>query len=272
VNDPAATAWLVVVAAGRGERLGAGVSKSLVALDGRPLFSYSIESAAASDAFAGVILVAGDPAVGAACERLSMRARAVLRDVVAGGARRCDSVRAGLVAVRGAVGGAAAVAGAPFSAPAFPVADPATLVHDAARPFAPPDLLAAAARAAGSGAVVCGRCAADTVKRLDGERVIETLPRETVFLAETPQGAPLSWLERAHAMSGAEDASDDSQLLERAGADVRPLFTSAPNFKVTTAADLALAEAWVRAGGAPWMHGNEGGDGRSRGTAGRARL
>jgi 2-C-methyl-D-erythritol 4-phosphate cytidylyltransferase len=251
---PAPGAWLVVVAAGRGERLGAELPKAVVAVGGRPLFTYAVESAAESGAFAGIVLVGDESALRPRLASLRPDSAALVCALVRGGERRRDSVRAGLQAVRGLLG---------------PSTDPPVLVHDAARPFAPPALFRATAEAAASGGVVCGLPPADTVKRLAGDAV-ETLPRASLWLAQTPQGAPLSWLERAHARDLGEDASDDAALLERAGAAVRRIDGDRLNFKITTAADRSLAEAWIGAGGAPWMATRREED--PRGTANRTRL
>src|SRR5262249_448020 len=123
--------WLIVVAAGKGERLGPGPGgpKALRDLAGFPAFSFSLESAAACGAIKRILLV-GDPEVAwPLCEKLSESCRRLLHGVCRGGAERHDSVREGLSVVRAAMKASSAVA-----------RDPVVLIHDAARPFAPPDL------------------------------------------------------------------------------------------------------------------------------------
>jgi 2-C-methyl-D-erythritol 4-phosphate cytidylyltransferase len=88
---------------------------------------------------------------------------------------------------------------------------------------------------------------------VDGGVVQKTLDRGRIALAQTPQGARLSLLERAHEGMMGVDATDDAALLEALGESVAAVPGSEINFKVTTPEDLRLAEAWVRAGGAPWM-------------------
>jgi len=233
-----ASAWLIVVAAGRGERLGAGTPKAFADLAGRPLFAYSLEAAAASDAFAKAVLVA-DPQLGwNPVAKLRPRARALMAGVVEGGATRRESVRAGLAAVRREVGAEA---------------DPVVLVHDAARPFAPPALFLRVATEALTGAVICAHPARDTMKEVRDDRVTATLPRRALWQAQTPQGASLSVFEKAHAAWPEPDSPDDAFLIEQLGAPVRVVPGPPINFKITTAEDLALAEAWARAGGVPWM-------------------
>lgn len=233
-------AWLVVVAAGKGVRLGSDLPKAHVPLGGRPLLFYSLESAARSESIGNIVVVA-DPAVaGETLSGLSTQASAKLQSVVPGGETRRQSVVCGLTAVRNLATG-----------------DPVVLVHDAARPFAPPELFDRAAREAADGAVICSLPVVDTVKKTDGERIIATLPRETLALAQTPQCARLSLLTRAHEQSDDDRAGDDAVLLEALGVPVRVLVGPTTNFKITTPEDLALAEAWVAGGGAPWMPAGE---------------
>ena len=233
-------AWLVVPAYGLGVRLGRSGPKAFTPLAGRPLVAYCLEAAAASGAVAAAVLVADPEAARAALAACPPAARGLVLAVVPGGGTRRESVAAGLAAVRAAVG---------------PAADPVVLVHDAARPLAPPELFARVAAAAAGGAAVCARPSPDTVKRVAGDRVAATPPRAELALAQTPQGARLSLLERAHRAWAGGEASDDAALVEALGEPVRAVEGTPLNFKVTAPEDLALAEAWVRAGGAPWLAG-----------------
>jgi len=234
--------WLIVVAAGKGERLGPGEPKAFRDLAGLPAFSFSLESAAASGAITRILLVADPEIAWPWCEKLSERCRRLLHGVCRGGAERHDSVREGLRVVRASVAASGAAA-----------RDPVVLVHDAARPFAPPDLFARMAEAAARGPAVCVRPIADTVKEVENGVVRRTVPRAGLALAQTPQGARLSLLERAHDRAPAEGVTDDAMLLELLGEPVQAVAGEGRNFKITTAEDFAMAEAWVRAGGAPWI-------------------
>jgi 2-C-methyl-D-erythritol 4-phosphate cytidylyltransferase/2-C-methyl-D-erythritol 2,4-cyclodiphosphate synthase len=150
--------------------------------------------------------------------------------VVAGGARRQDSVAAAFRAV--------------------PARTDVIVVHDAARPFASADLIARTiAAAAESGAALAAVAARDTVKQVDGSVVRATLDRRTIFLAQTPQAFRRQVLSDALALSG--DATDEASLAEQAGHTVRIVEGEAANIKITTAEDLVMAEAINRAGGAP---------------------
>jgi 2-C-methyl-D-erythritol 4-phosphate cytidylyltransferase/2-C-methyl-D-erythritol 2,4-cyclodiphosphate synthase len=121
------------------------------------------------------------------------------------------------------------------------------VVHDAARPFATADLVARTiAAAAEAGAAVAALPAHDTVKRVGGGAyVVETLPRETIYLAQTPQAFRRDVLREALAAGG--DATDEAALAERAGHRVQVVMGEATNIKVTTADDLAIAETIARA-------------------------
>jgi 2-C-methyl-D-erythritol 4-phosphate cytidylyltransferase len=234
--------WLIVVAAGKGERLGTEEPKAFRDLCGAPLFFYSVESAAASEAITRILLVA-DPALAwPLTARLSEPCRRLLHGVCQGGAERHDSVREGVRVVRAAVN--AGHGGGH---------DPVVLVHDAARPFAPPELFARMALAASWGPAVCVRAIADTVKEVEGNVVRRSLARENLALAQTPQGARLSLLERAHDQTAPPGVTDDAMLLEALGEPVQAVAGADMNFKITTPDDFRMAEAWARAGGAPWM-------------------
>ena len=188
------------------------------------------------------VLLVAHPEIGwEAASRLSQASRRLLHGVVCGGEERHDSVREGLHAVRVAVDAAG------------DAADPVVLVHDAARPFAPPDLFIRMAEACARGPAVCVRPIADTVKEVEGGVVTRSLARERLVVAQTPQGARLSLLERAHENAPAQGVTDDAMLLEALGAPVAAVPGADANFKITTPEDFRLAEAWARSGGAPWM-------------------
>lgn len=152
--------------------------------------------------------------------------------VIAGGARRQDSVRAGLAAVAGAG---------------------TILVHDASRPFCSTDLVARiASRAAEGTAVVPAIPIHDTLKEIDGPAVLRTHDRRCFVAAQTPQGFPAGILRRAHAEGGDFDASDDAALCERAGMAVAWIPGEPLNRKLTDAGDWAWAEEVVAAGRVAW--------------------
>jgi 2-C-methyl-D-erythritol 4-phosphate cytidylyltransferase / 2-C-methyl-D-erythritol 2,4-cyclodiphosphate synthase len=214
----------IIAAGGRGVRMGGGRPKQLLAVDGRTLLERSVEAFTLHPAVDELVVavtpeMAADPP---ACLRTPVKP---LRAVV-GGARRQDSV-----------------------SNAFDAASPATeivLVHDAARPFVSADLIGRTiAAAAAYGAAVAAVEATDTVKRVRGGEarvVVETIPRETVFLAQTPQGFRRDVLAAAVALgrSGVV-ATDEAALAERAGYTVHVVAGEPGNVKITTADDLEAA-------------------------------
>jgi 2-C-methyl-D-erythritol 4-phosphate cytidylyltransferase len=231
------TVAAIVPAAGRGERLGPGQPKALRTLDGVPMLVYAVQALAQARLVELVVVAA--PANGVA----EVEALLASHDfgapvlVVAGGEQRQDSVARALEAL--------------------PPEVDVVLVHDAARPLAPSELIDAVASAvlAGHGAVVPGLAMTDTVKRVSNteagaegpatEQAIETVSRGDLRCIQTPQGFDRAVLTKAHA--AAEDAAtDDAGLVERLGLPVVVVAGSADAFKITRPIDLLIAEAVLR--------------------------
>lgn len=216
----------IIAAGGRGERLGGPVPKQLRSVGGRTLLERSIAPFDASTRIGELVLVL-PPELMAAPPDLTGRLRTPLR-VVAGGARRQDSVAAGLAAV----------------APESEI----VVIHDAARPFCTPELIERTiAAAAESGAATAALPAFDTVKEgrvAEGLAVVgATLPRERIFLVQTPQAFRVGLLRDAVERGrGEPQATDETTLVERAGHPVRLVQGDVRNFKVTSPDDFALAE------------------------------
>lgn len=209
--------WAVVVAAGEGRRFGS--KKQFAELAGRRVVEWSVD--AARSVAEGIVLVV--PAADTADTALLR-----LADVLtAGGSTRAESVRAGLVCV--------------------PERATVILVHDAARPLASPALFRAVVDALSGGAdgAIPGVSLSDTVKRVTGEVVRETLPREELVAVQTPQAFRAAVLRRAHAEGG--EATDDAALLERLGATVRVVPGETTNVKLTAADDLSRAASLLLA-------------------------
>lgn len=216
---------VIVVAAGRGQRLGGAVPKQLLEIDGQSLLRRSVGVFDDHPDVSEMVIVLPEAMVGDGASLVGATAR-VCR-FVAGGERRQDSVRHGLGAL----------------SPAIDL----VLIHDAARPFADRDLVTRVIRAtADVGAAVPGVQAKDTVKRVEqgAGLVSETIPREEIWLAQTPQGFRRQVIEDAVAL-GATDlaATDEAMLAERAGYPVAIVRGDDRNTKITTADDLARARA-----------------------------
>ena len=211
----------LIVAAGRGERLGSGRPKALVPLAGRPMLQWSVDALREVAAVAQIV-------VALPADELSAAPAGVT--AVAGGVQRSHSVRAALAACAGG--------------------DP-VIVHDAARPLATARLFAQAleelARAPEADAVIAASPVADTIKEVadDGRTVARTLPRSRLWAVQTPQVFRRAALVRA-LTEGSEEllaqATDDAWLIERRGGTVHILGSDASNLKVTTAHDLRVAE------------------------------
>jgi 2-C-methyl-D-erythritol 4-phosphate cytidylyltransferase len=230
--------WVVVLAAGSGERLGGDEPKAFVQLAGRPLLLWTLATLGSSMGIDGLVV--------AAPSELLRRATAMVEDaacpfpvrVVPGGSHRQASVRGALDAVDAAA---------------------ATIIcHDAARPFASAELferVRAALRPLGGGGSgqVHGAIpvipSADTVKRVRDGTVVETISRAEVRLSQTPQAFTASVLRQVHAgaTEATGEATDDASMLEAAGYAVAALDGDPANFKITTPDDLLRAEQFVRA-------------------------
>jgi 2-C-methyl-D-erythritol 4-phosphate cytidylyltransferase len=214
---------VILAAAGEGRRLGSGLPKALVPLAGAPLFLHSLRTFAALPFVKEVAVVLPAPWVDRIRKQLGRRLRTLkVSTLVPGGARRQDSVRIGLEALR----------------------SPVVLVHDAARPLVTRKAIAEVALAASRyGAAVLCAPAVDTIKIADARgRVLSTPDRARLWHAQTPQGIRRSLFLRAYQVNGDAEATDDVQLVERAGGTVRIVSGPASNFKVTTPEDLARAE------------------------------
>ncbi len=233
----------IIAAGGRGERFGAAMPKQLVAVGGRPILERSLSIFLSHPEIAEIVVAV--PAEMLVDPPDYLRVTSKPLKLAAGGARRQDSVTN-----------------------AFRLVSPESeliVVHDAARPFASADLVSRTIRAAAeSGAALAALQATDTVKRAmpsnqpGGMTVAETIARETVFLAQTPQAFTRDVLREALALAekGVE-ATDEAALAERAGRAVRLVAGEASNIKITTADDLAAAEAIAR-GGKPARTGRAG--------------
>lgn len=218
--------WAIVVAAGRGTRFGG--PKQFGSLGGGSVVARSLECVAAvSD---GVVVVL-PPEVAASTDPFDaggLVSGGLGDDVelvaVAGRGSRAGSVRAGLDAV--------------------PSHCDVVVVHDAARPLATARLAGSvvAAVLAGADGAVPGIGLADTVKRTDGDRVVETLERATLVRVQTPQAFSAGVLRSAH--RGEPEATDDAALVEAAGGRVVVVPGEEHNVKITSPADMELVRYW----------------------------
>lgn len=208
------TVAVIVVAAGSGTRLGAGLPKAFVDVAGRSLLEHAL---AAVPEAAQLVIVAPESHL---AESRALAPRAV---VVAGGDTRQASVAAGLAVVEPGIR--------------------TVLVHDAARAFTPPEVFdrVIAAVAETGGGVIPVLPVIDTIKRVDGPAVLETVDRSALVQVQTPQGFPRDALDAAYRTPGA-DHTDDAALFAAAGGTVTSVAGDPRSHKITTPDDLRRAE------------------------------
>jgi len=218
--------WAVLAAGGRGERLGSDRPKAFARLGGRPLLAESLERLESSDWIDFIVIAAPaeweEPAILLAEELGAGK----VSSVVTGGASRSESVREAMAEV----------------------ADDAAvvLVHDAARPLLPDEVVerVLAPLSEGWDGVVPGLPLGDTVKRVEGDRVVETLPRGELAAVQTPQAFFTSILREA-LRDDVANASDCASLVEARGGRVKVVEGDRRLLKVTSPEDLAVVEAWL---------------------------
>lgn len=231
----------IVAAGGRGLRLGATQPKQFLTVAGRAMLERSVSAFLAHPAVTEVIVALPPELAGTPPEYLQRASKPVR--VVAGGVRRQDSVSAAFRA----------------TAPDMDI----VVIHDAARPFVSADLITRTIEAAvEDGAAIAALPARDTVKRTvaggsgasahaaGALKVAETLPRESIFLAQTPQAFRYGVLAAALAEGGTRHATDEAMLVEQTGRSVRVVEGDPTNIKITTPEDWPLAET-IAAGSAP---------------------
>jgi len=216
----------LLLCAGKGERLAAGVDKPLAPLAGRPLFTWSLASLQRCRAIAGIVLVG--PV--ARLKDLLAASGNSSEKIVAwteGGRERQHSVARGLHVL--------------------PEEFTTVAVHDCARALVSSELVArVVADALAHGAALAAVPLEDSLKRVSLSTVDATVPRAGLWRAQTPQAFRRDWLEEAHrTVKGS--ATDDAALVESLGHPAHITPGDPLNFKITTRQDLELAEAWLAA-------------------------
>jgi len=220
----------IVVAAGRSARMD-GMDKLSAELAGRPLLARTLDALVAAPEVARIVVVAAADRVAEVANADWLPAAVI--DVVAGGARRHESVHAGFLA--------------------FDRHEPdeqgVVLVHDGARPLVSPSLVGAVARETERhGAAIPVVPVTETLKRINGELVGETVDRSGLGAAQTPQGVRRAVLRAAYQRfppSGPETWTDEAALLEAVGVPVHVVAGDPSNLKVTRRDDLDRAAAWL---------------------------
>lgn len=222
----------VIPAGGRGARMGGHIPKQFLSLGGVPILVHSLRVLEAVPAITHIILAVPETEREYCLHEIVTRYQlSKVTKIVAGGERRQDSVRHGLMAVQEGV--------------------EVILVHDAVRPLITSDVVERViARAKETGAAIAAIPMRDTVKRVGQEGMIDaTVDRTPLWLAQTPQAFRTGLLRDAHRKAHLErfDATDDAQLLEWMGFPVAVVEGSEENIKITRPQDLAVGEAILAA-------------------------
>ena len=220
----------VIVAAGKSERMGGGTDKAFLSLGSKPVVAWSLLAYEKNTDIDKIILVVRKDQLTAAKAVARMFGISKLFKIVPGGARRQDSVQAGLKEVD--------------------VDTRIVVVHDGARPCVSQDVISDVIKSARRGAASVSGCKIrDTVKIVEkGCTVSSTVDRAKHWVVQTPQAFPCSMLRKAYAAVEAKkmEVFDDSQAVEIAGETVKICETDKPNIKITTPEDLQVAAAILK--------------------------
>jgi 2-C-methyl-D-erythritol 4-phosphate cytidylyltransferase len=218
----------IVPAAGMGVRMGGGTPKQFLSLEGVPVFVHTLRKFAASEAIDGIFLALRPEEMERVRRQLDPERLAKPVRLVAGGASRQETVSRALAEV--------------------PVETEIVVVHDAVRPFVDLHLIRQVVDAARRhGAAILGIPSVDTVKQVERQMILGTLPRERIVLAQTPQAFRAEILREAFARAAADGfiGTDESSLVERLGYNVTVLMGSDRNIKITKPSDLPLARLYI---------------------------
>jgi 2-C-methyl-D-erythritol 4-phosphate cytidylyltransferase len=225
--------FALVPAAGMGKRMGASINKQYLILAGRPILAHTLSVFEGASFVDGIFVITPEDEIPFCRDHVVERyGFTKVRGIVAGGAERQHSVLNGLRAMEGTVAD-----------------DDVILIHDGVRPFVSTDVLARATAVAreDDGALVAVP-AKDTVKTVEDGIITGTPPRETLWLAQTPQAFRYAVIRAAHEIADAERflGTDDAMLVERLGRSVRIVVGDYRNIKITTPEDMVLAEAFLK--------------------------
>jgi 2-C-methyl-D-erythritol 4-phosphate cytidylyltransferase len=219
------TAACIIVAAGRSRRFGPAAPKQFALLKGKPLFLWSVQAFRKVREFSQIIVVVPAARLGS-LKRLEKKLGV---EFVNGGSERHDSVMNGVKRLRADI--------------------EVVAIHDAARPLVSSELISETLKAAKKyGACLAAVPARDTVKLADSKKgtVRKTIPRNEVWLAQTPQVFSTKILKRLYKNIGKANITDDAQLAEKLGIKVKIVEGSYANIKVTDKNDLKIVKMLLR--------------------------
>jgi 2-C-methyl-D-erythritol 4-phosphate cytidylyltransferase len=218
----------IIPAAGTGVRMGGGIPKQFLSLEGVPIFVHTLRKFAASEAIDDIFLALRPEDMERAQIDVEREHLAKPVRLLGGGATRQETV-------------AGALAEAPSSTEVV-------VVHDAVRPFIELALIQRVVEAARKdGAAILGIPSVDTVKQVERQSILGTIPRERIVLAQTPQAFRYAIIQEAFARAAADEfaGTDESSLVERLGYPVTVLMGSDRNIKITKPSDLPLARLYI---------------------------
>ncbi len=218
----------IIPAAGVGIRMGGDTPKQFLSLEGVPIFIHTLRKFTASDAIDEIYLALRGEDMERASRDIDREHFSKPVRVVSGGASRQETVARALAVV--------------------PSPTEIVVVHDAVRPFVELETIRRVVEAARTeGAAILGIPSVDTVKQVERQTILGTIPRERIVLAQTPQAFRYSILKEAFARAGADGfyGTDESSLVERMGQSVVVLMGSDRNIKITKPSDLPLARLYV---------------------------
>ena len=218
----------IIPAAGTGVRMGSGTPKQFLSLEGVPIFIHTLRKFARSPVIDSIDLGVRPEDMERVHQDLAREALTKPVAVLAGGASRQETVERALAAA--------------------PPSTEIVVVHDAVRPFVSLDLISRVVEAARrGGAAIPGVPSIDTVKQVELQMILGTIPRERIVLAQTPQAFRYPLLRDAFANARQEGfmGTDESSLVERLGVNVTALMGSDRNIKITKPSDLPLARLYL---------------------------
>jgi 2-C-methyl-D-erythritol 4-phosphate cytidylyltransferase len=218
----------IIPAAGMGVRMGGGTPKQFLSLEGVPIFVHTLRKFVSSDVVDEIFLGLRVEDMERAFKEIDREHFSKSLRLVPGGATRQETVARCLEQ----------------AAPATEV----VAVHDAVRPFIEPEMIRRVVDAARKdGAAILGIPSVDTVKQVERQMILGTIPRERIVLAQTPQAFRYSLLREAinHALAEGFNGTDESSLLEHQGRTVTVLMGSDRNIKITKPSDLPLARLYI---------------------------
>ncbi len=217
---------LIIAAAGSGTRMQSATRKPFLDLNGQTILHRTLERFVGTGGIVQVILTVNAEDYARKDELLMEKLPLMLTDIVPGGKTRTESIANALAVLDGEV--------------------EIVLVHDAVRPFVRSEVIRGVRDAAVEyGAAIAAAPVKDTIKRASGAVVTETVRREGLYVAQTPQGFRREVILKAYQKRGAAEYTDDAEVVEKTGAKVVIVESGHDNFKITTPEDLVMALAIV---------------------------